>query len=86
MFIIIGDVYQFNVHCLILGFRDFMIHFTKTKKVAKKNSDVIKMRDEERWSGKENPKRWIIPHFYDVILSDFLRLHRAFISLDLKIR
>ena len=35
---------------------------------SKKNSDVIRMRDEERRSGKENPlkKRWIIPHFYDV--------------------
>ena len=32
------------------------------------------MRDEERkeWKRKPLKKRWIIPHFYDVTLSDFL--------------
>ena len=34
------------------------------------------MRDKGRMNGKESPykKRWIIPHIYDVTLSDLLRL------------
>ena len=31
------------------------IPFRRRRKSLKKNSDVVKMRDEERRSGKENP-------------------------------
>ena len=40
---------------------------------SKKNYDVVKRRDEER-ERKPLKKRRIIPPFYDVILSDFLRI------------
>ena len=43
---------------------------------SKKNSDVIKVRDEE-WERKPLEKRWIIPNFYDFTLSDFLPLRIA---------
>ena len=33
------------------------IYLLKTKKIAQKNSKVTKMSDEERRSGKENPKK-----------------------------
>ena len=39
------------------------------EKVTQKNSDVTKMRDEEKieeWERKPLKKRWIIPHFNDV--------------------
>ena len=39
------------------------------RKVHKKNSDVIKIREEEKRNRKEtlHPlKKWIIHHFYDV--------------------
>ena len=39
-----------------------------SRRLRKSLNDVIKMRDEERRSGKEKPikKIWIIPRFYDV--------------------
>ena len=58
----------------------------KERKLLKKNSDVIKIREEEKRNRKEtlHPlKKWIIHHFYDVTCWYFEQLSSLTLTITL---